>query len=118
MSQPTLKCTVKDLERILQRDYEPANRQLAKLMLDQYIRSEGSHEPIRVAIDCLKMAIGNIEELKNAIALAMIDYRDVISNAEYPNISRHRPAGKFSSETAQGIMKKDWEQLMEWFNKE
>jgi hypothetical protein len=62
---------------------------------------------------CLKCANGNLKELEGAVYTACADYRDILSEAEYPTYHRAR-----TEEAKQKAIEKDWRQLQAWLHRE
>ncbi len=112
MAQRVPRYLEADLPRIVRRDYPEALWQEAEALLATYGKEPHEAEVLRIRIDCLKIANGDMEELRNCILLAKADYRDVIVNAEYPSMAKY--TGDFSSRQARARMRSDWNQLMRW----
>ena len=60
-------------------------------VLDLYGVEPYERERERVQLDILKLSEGDIDKLRNTVALAKRDYRDVIVAAEYTNLGRRPP---------------------------
>lgn len=114
MNQPVPNITPEDVDRIVRRDY-PSD------MIDEvFALLEGyeSREPYRVRLAALKLACGNIDDLKRYVEWAKMDYRDVIAPAEYPLASKKWSAMKnMADDEVEEIYARDWEQYQEWLKK-
>lgn len=115
MNQPTAKVAMKDIERIILRDYAGKNDEVVK-QLDRYTVA---YERLRVLAALLKISDGNISRLRKNVLLANVDYRDVLAEAEYPMYTKKVgfDSKKFSKSELEKIIKSDSEQYNEWFLK-
>ena len=114
MEQPIPKITETILERIIERDFSE-NSAAVKIKLKQ-IESDSETGKNRISAAILKLANGNLKEVEKYIAVSKVDFRDVISQAEYPRCSE---LGFEAMETP-GIEKiylEDWQEYTEWLNK-
>ena len=117
MNQPVPAVTAQDVERIVARDFRGQDVIEARGALEQYGTQAWHRETVRVRIACLKMADGDLERLRRALAVANTDYRDVLAAAEYPAyMARVSPTEKDSSKH-EGVIKDDWSQYRTWFEK-
>jgi len=86
-------------------------------MLNEYGANDWQRESHRVRLAVLKLANGNIEELRRLIEWAKNDYRDVIAPAEYPMATKKLFTRKtLTEEEMETIYKKDWDQYQQWIN--
>ena len=116
--QPTPDVTSADVERIVRRDF-PAHR-VAEVfaMLDEYGVEDWHREPHRVRLAALKLAAGNIEQLRNEIEGAKRDYRDVLGPAEYPAYGKRLFRIKeLPQDEQQRIIDADWRQYQDWLTR-
>ena len=114
MDQYTPEVTDADIERIVARDY-PAN--LHDTIRD-LIRGVEVREKTRVVVACLKCSRGNFERLKGNLADASGYYREIISEAEYPNYTKvwfH--IDRVPPEERDRIIEKDKRQYLEWLHR-
>ena len=63
-------------------------RNWARVLLDDYGMEPDERERERVQLDILKLSDGNEEKVREYVAVAKRDYRDVLFWAEYPEESR------------------------------
>lgn len=104
----------KDVQRVVYRDFPP----------DQYTNvleliegSEVRGTP-RVVLACLKVADGNMQELKAQLEDAIGYYREIICKAEYPNYTRKATRMDRLPENEQrAIIELDKSQYLAWLNK-
>ena len=117
-AQGAAKVTRADVERIVRRDF-PADRVSEVLaMLDGYGGESWHRELHRVRAAALKLAAGDIEQLRREIEGAKCDYRDVLAAAEYPGYMRLVPgSGKLSAQETKRIVDADWKQYQDWFTR-
>jgi hypothetical protein len=115
LKQPTPTVTADDVERIVHRDF--AQEQFAAVMeiLSEYGTQNWHRECPRVQLAVLKLAGGNLKDLRRYIEAAKSDYRDVLAGAEYPAYFRQNV---FASEAErQKIIESDWHQYETWLNR-
>lgn len=112
-TQPVPKITKIILERIVERDFgESSARVKAKL---NQIESDTESGKNRISAAILKLSNGNSKAVDNYIEISKVDFRDVISQAEYPRCSKL----EFEDLEKLGIREiyfKDWKEYSEWLN--
>jgi hypothetical protein len=112
--QPTPNITRADVERIAAREF-PHAAAGALAILDEYGAEDWHREAERVRMAALKLARGDLERLRAAIATAKCDYRDVLAPAEYPEYCRSiDPSRAVSPEERQRVIDADSRQYMDW----
>jgi len=109
MNQPTSTYEHEDLERVVTHDYGAAMAPEIKGVLEAYGKENWHREQLRVWMACLKLANGNIEQLKWHVEIACQDYRDVLAPAEYSAYMRTK-----SREQKQKAIEADWRELQAW----
>lgn len=115
MNQPVPKVDGADVERIVERDFSWEDRHEALEVLEQYTSNNGS--PHRVHLAALKMSGGDLAQLREWIAVATTDYRDVLVAAEYPLADARRSALEEASDAERkAVYDADWKQYKEWLN--
>lgn len=115
LKQPIRTVTAGDVERIVRRDF--AQEQFAVVMeiLSEYGTQNWHRECPRVQLAVLKLAGGNLKDLRRYIEAAKSDYRDVLAWAEFPAYFRQ---GTFASEAArQSVIESDWHQYERWLSR-
>ena len=105
-----------DVQRVLRRDFVPADEPVAARLLAEYARATSAATP-RTMLAALKLANGTIAGLKNGIRMALVDYRDILMVAEYPRDSKVRWTAPMSEEERQKIYDEDWKEYEEWLNR-
>lgn len=85
------------------------------MLLNRYGGREGDRERERVQLAILKLSEGEPEKLRSNVEAALIDYRDVLAWAEYPEQMRSgKTAYNSPSEEYEEILKQDREQYLKW----
>ena len=118
MTQPTPTVTAADVDRIVRRDF-PADRvdEVHARLID-YGSEEWHPEIDRVRLAVLKLAAGNLEELRMHLGIAKIDFRDVLSAAEYPLYTKKWfHIDKLPPDERQQIIDADWKQYQAWLTR-
>lgn len=113
--QPIPDVTEKDVERIVIRDYGQALLDHVLRILGEYGSRPGTRPgSARVHLAILKVADGNLDTLAEIVELAIGDFRDVVSMAEYPNYTY-----RYGSEIKdrQQAIDDDWRQYREWLDR-
>ena len=112
--QPVPNITESILEKIIERDFGKNSAEVKTKL--KRIESDSESGKRRISAAILKLANGNLIDLENFIKAANVDFRDVISQAEYPRCSELG----FEAMEKPGIGKvylEDWEEYTEWLNK-
>jgi hypothetical protein len=114
MEQPRAEVSEEDLERLLLRDYGHGD-------LDRirgWIRDVDMREKLRVVAACLKNAAGSVERLQGELQNASGYYREILSEAEYPNATRKWSRWeKLSEAEQQALIDQDARQYEDWFRR-
>lgn len=105
--------TLETVHRIVTRIFAPADRTAALAMLEQYGTAAWENEVARVRVAALKVSGGNLAELERAVAAAKVDFRDVLSWAEYP-MELVNPTREMPGPDAAAIRTTDRTQYMAW----
>jgi hypothetical protein len=99
------------------------NSTFALSLLDEYGKQKWNEnrELARVRLAILKLAEGNLDRLLDLLIVALSDYRDVLSPAEYPRYAREiSPGGKpFEKPNSlrDAAIEDDWKQYREWLER-
>ncbi len=115
--QPVPSVTDEDVKRIALRDFGEAQLSLAVSILDEFGKQDWNPPSTRVRLAILKLAKGDLDRLLDETQVAINDYRDVISAAEYPRYSREVSFREVVKEVEQAIIEDDWKQYCEWLAK-
>lgn len=103
-----------DVERVIRRDYPSQDPAVVVEILDD-ADTRGRH---RVQLAALKLADGDLAQLREHIRMARRDYRDVLAAAEYPlAMARWREIDKMSDEARDSIHDADWKQYQAWLKR-
>jgi len=114
VSQYVPDVTEADIERVVRRDYPPE----ALAAIEALVRDVEVIEKPRVIMACLKNANGDFEKLKGELHNASGWWREIISDAEYPNYTRQWfRINKLSEEEQQRIIEKDKNQYLAWLRR-
>ena len=107
MNQPIPSVSRQDVERVLRRDFDPASFDKLLRLLDDY-----GPEP-RVHLAILKLAEGTEEGVIQWLEEARIDFRDVLTPAEFPEYPV-LSLSRVSESKLEGIIASDWKQYSDW----
>ena len=113
MHQPVPSVTRSDVERVVRRDFPSEDFATVMALLDEYGTQGHEREKDRVQLAVLKLSEGSVDELLCEIQTAKVDYRDVLSWAEYPS---YRWDEK-DQVKIQKMYRDDWQQYSDWLNK-
>jgi hypothetical protein len=117
--QPIPEVTDEDVSRIALRDFGADQAPLAISILEEFGKQDWNrlNSCARVRIAILKLASGDLDRLLDATNTAINDYRDVLAYAEYPRYFREVGFKEISTQGTQAIIKDDWKQYSEWFER-
>lgn len=113
--QPIPEISNRILEDIIQRDFGK-NSINVKAKLNK-VKSDSESGKNRISAAILKLSNGNINSIENFVELANSDFRNVISQAEYPRCSELEFEDLENPKIGK-IYLEDWEEYTEWLNKE
>jgi hypothetical protein len=102
-----------DFERVLVREFPGAATEEARAVLLRYGKESYHSWPLRVHMACMKLADGNLDNLRKYVKAACGDPRDVLAWGEYGH--SWSASGK---EEQQAARTQDWEELQEWLARE
>jgi hypothetical protein len=112
--QPSAKVSDKTLERIIYREFgkraDEVNQKLRQ------VKSDTSNGRNRISAAILKLANKDFDAIENFIKISNNDFRDVISQAEYPEYSNFA-FNDISKDKRKELYIKDWKQYSKWLNK-
>src|SRR5688572_28268346 len=101
--QPVPQVTDAEVKRIALRDFGEAQLSLAMSILDEFGKQDWNPPSARVRLAILKLAKGDLDRLLDQTQVAINDYRDVLSAAEYPRYSREVVFREVAKEVEQAI---------------
>jgi hypothetical protein len=111
MDQPVPKVDDADVERIVRRDFPPAEQSSVMEILARYGESDGMIPPPRVRLAILKLSGRDSQKVERYVADALIDSRDVVTWAEY---SRYERTSGTKSEKRS--IEDDWNEYKNWLD--
>jgi hypothetical protein len=118
VTQPHPDVTAADVDRVVRRDYPADLVDDVHQMLNEYGQEDWHPEIDRVRMAILKLAAGNLEELRTQVGIAQRDFRDVLSEAEYPLYTKKWfRIDKLPPDEQQKIIDADWKQYQAWLNR-
>jgi len=116
-SQPAPQATEADVARLVHRDFTPGEVATVVALLEQYGTQPWHNEVARVRVALLKLAGGNLEELRRHLKVAARDYRDTLAAAEYPVYMRSISPTEKNDLKQKLAVNSDWHQYREWFER-
>ena len=117
--QPTPKVTQADVERLARRDYPEDQVAQVLRVLDEYGTAKWEVNTARVRAAILKLAKGDSSQVNRFVEAARTDFRDVLSEAEYPSFTkRWGDRYPLAKEEQQRVIEEDRRQYQDWFRKE
>jgi hypothetical protein len=114
---PQLTPTVNraDVKRIIRRDFQSDEFKAVVTILDEYGIEKWQRERDRVQLAVLKLAKGSMTSLRHWIDVAKYDYRDVLTDAEYPSyVKKILGIKDLPDDERQRIIDEDWRQYETW----
>jgi hypothetical protein len=113
MAQYVPNVTEADIERVVKRDYPTE----AQSSIFEMIRAVEVREKPRVILACLKNGRGELQKLKGELTNADGYWKDIISEAEYPNYTKKMfRIDRLSQEDKQLLIDQDRNQYLLWLN--
>ena len=114
MNQFVPEVSAEDVERVLRRDF-PAD---AYDEIRKWIEQVEMREKDRVVLACLKNGAGDVQKLRGELANASGWWREILSEAEYPNYTKKWfRIDKLSESEQAKIIEKDKAQYLSWLNR-
>jgi len=115
--QPVPAVSLADVERVVRRDFPPDEVAGVLAFLEAYGRQSWHGEIPRVRLAILKRAQGNWKQLRDALATADKDYRDILAYAEYPAYFSGIQPGEKDAARRRRAIAADWRQYSSWLNR-
>ena len=112
--QPVAKISNAELEFLIERDFLE-NMDLVKRKLNK-IQSDSQNGKNRIGAAVIKLANSDLKKIDELINKANEDSRDIISNAEYPRVSKYGFEFPNEKELRTDFLN-DWNEYVEWKNK-
>jgi len=111
--QPFAKISCEKLKFLIAREF-PNDTNIVYRKLDK-IETTNLDGKYRISAAVLKLTDKDLDKIDYYINIALEDFRDVISMAEYPRASNN--FGNRSKEENKSDYLKDWEEYSSWLNK-
>jgi hypothetical protein len=102
-----------DVLRVAAPDF-PGDQTFEALRVVSGCENEGVRDRVHAAV--LKLARGNIEQLRYLSEMAKADPRDVVAPAEYPRYLNARNLSGLSASEQQAIFDADWAEYHAWLS--
>lgn len=115
IDQPIPRVTEDDIKRIAMREFGESELDTVLSVLHEYGKQSWHQvqDVNRVRAAILKLSRANPDLLLHETQTAILDYRDVLAPAEYPNYLRSRAV---DDDEKKRIVEADWKQYMDWFD--
>ncbi|XLS30540.1 hypothetical protein ACJD0Z_06870 [Flavobacteriaceae bacterium M23B6Z8] len=111
IEQPVAKISDMELEKLVDREF-PENSDLVKRKLTE-IKSDSRSGQNRIGAAVLKLANSDLNRIDYLIKTANKDFRDIISQAEYPRASKYGFDERSENELKTDYLD-DWTEYAEW----
>lgn len=108
-----MEITAALVEALVTRLFRPEVRAEARNLLAEYGTQAHEREEIRVRVAALKLSDGSLDRLRELMARAKRDYRDVLAWAEYPE-ELHSPTWRLPAAEQARIRSADRAQYLAW----
>lgn len=115
IEQPVAKVSEAELEKLIDREFHK-NSDIVKRKLTE-IKSNSQNGKNRIAAAVLKLANSDLNAIDSFIKKANEDFRDIVSQAEYPRASKYGFDERSDNELKTDYLN-DWIEYSEWKNKE
>jgi hypothetical protein len=112
--QPVAKISNEELDFLINREF-PNVKDAIRAKLDK-IKSDSQNGKNRISASILKLANKEFKEIDVLVKRANEDFRDIVSEAEYPRASSYG-FGERNDEENQNDYLKDWEEYSTWKEK-
>ena len=114
IEQPVAKISDAELEKLIDREF-PENSDLVKRKLTE-IKSDSQNGQNRIGAAVLKLASSDLNAIVSLIKKANEDFRDIVSQAEYPRASKYEFEERSDNELKTDYLN-DWTEYSKWKNK-
>ena len=88
----------------------------ARRLLDRYASESGHQGVERVQLAILRCSEGDLTVLSRTVEDALLDYRDILSSAEYPGYSALGLDVPRDSDASRAAIRADAEQYKKWID--
>jgi hypothetical protein len=112
-NQPDAKVTTNQLEKLIAREFP---NHIDEVTLKFYkVKGDNSNGINRISAAIVKLANKDLSSLDRFIEMANADYRDILSQAEYPRCSK-LGFEEFDKKKMKSIYLEDWRDYSKWLN--
>lgn len=107
------------IERLVQRDFVEEITDRVRALLESYGPKPHHFDRNRVRAAVLKLANGDPAELPRQLAIADMDFRDVVGAAEYPSQMKIGFVGleRLAAARLQELREQDWREYSIWLSR-
>jgi len=113
--QPVAAISDEELDFLITREF-PNDKETVKTKLDK-IQSDSQNGKNRISASVLKLADRNLDKIDLLINRANEDFRDIVSEAEYPKASSYGFGERDDVESKKDYVN-DWVEYLTWKEKE
>jgi hypothetical protein len=113
-----------DVVRVVARDFPQTAALEVLSLLRQFqnlVQPEATDDQnARFHLAILKLAEGQLDRISELVSVANLDFRDVISYAEYPAFMANGAfvgADRLNEKERKQLIQRDWDQYHEWFHR-
>jgi hypothetical protein len=111
--QPAAKLTTNQLEKLIAREFP---KHIDEVTLKFYkVKGDNPNGINRISAAIVKLANKDLSSLDRFIEMASVDYRDILSQAEYPRCLK-LGFDEFDKKKMKGIYLEDWREYSKWLN--
>ncbi|MEB2778646.1 hypothetical protein SYJ56_25275 [Algoriphagus sp. D3-2-R+10] len=112
--QPVAEISDGDLDYLIGREF-PNDKETVKTKLDK-IKSDSQNGKNRISASVLKLADNDLSKIDYLVKLANEDFRDIVSEAEYPRASSYDFGERDDEESKEDYLN-DWVEYSAWIEK-
>lgn len=114
-NQPAAKISSKQIDKLIRREFDDSYDEVRKKL--SRIQSDTQNGKNRISAAVLKLANGDLNKIDSLVDIAINDFRDILSKAEYPRNSRHG-FDSIDKRTSKSEYLADWKDYSSWIKRE
>jgi predicted nucleotidyltransferase len=114
-TQPAAKISSEQIDKLIRREFNDSYDEV-RLKLSR-IRSDNQNGKNRISAAILKLANGDLDKIDYLVNMAIDDFRDIVSKAEYPRNSKHG-FDSIDKKTSKREYLADWKDYSSWIKRE
>lgn len=112
-TQPAAKVTTNQLEKLIAREFP---KHIDEVTLKFYkVKGDNPNGINRISAAIVKLAHKDPSSIDHFIKMASTDYRDILSQAEYPRYSK-LGFEEYDKKKMKSIYLEDWKEYSKWLN--